>query len=176
MEKLISVAKSGRANMQLGDGKNVYDFVYVGNLAHAHLLAAKALLRDSERPQSEVKDEEKVDGEAFHITNDEPWLFWGFTRAIAKAAGNPVNENEIRVISRWGAMLMALFAEWIVWIFSFGRKEPNLTRYGVRYSTMTRTLNIEKAKRVLGYRPIFSMQEGIERSVAWFDETDKKVL
>jgi sterol-4alpha-carboxylate 3-dehydrogenase (decarboxylating) len=46
MEKLLAVARSGRANVQMGDGKNIYDFLYIGNLAHAHLLAAKALLRE----------------------------------------------------------------------------------------------------------------------------------
>jgi sterol-4alpha-carboxylate 3-dehydrogenase (decarboxylating) len=77
MEKLISVARSGRANVQMGDGTNLYDFVYVGNVADAHILAAKALLRAHERAPGE---DERVDGEAFHLTNDEPWLFWDFTR------------------------------------------------------------------------------------------------
>jgi sterol-4alpha-carboxylate 3-dehydrogenase (decarboxylating) len=175
MQKLIGVAKSGRANVQMGDGQNVFDFLYVGNLVIAHLLAAKALLRDSEKPENEVKDEERVDGEVFHITNDEPWFFWDFTRAISKAAGHPVKESEIKTIPRWAAVLMAFFAEWLVWIFSFGRKKSNLTRHGVRYSTITRTLNIEKAKRVLGYRPMIGMQEGIERSVAWFEENGGKM-
>ena len=176
MEKLIGVAKSGRANVQMGGGQNVFDFLYVGNLVHAHLLVAKALLRvAAEKPDvdEEVKREDRVDGQAFHITNDEPWLFWEFTRAVAKAAGHPVKASEVKVIPRWAAMLMAFFAQWVVWIVSFGGKESALTTYGVRYSTMTRTLSIEKAKRVLGYRPIFTMQDGVNRSVAWFQENEK---
>ena len=77
MEKMISVARSGRANVQMGDGTNLYDFVYVGNVADAHILAAKALLRVHE---GTPREDERVDGEAFHLTNDEPWLFWDFTR------------------------------------------------------------------------------------------------
>jgi sterol-4alpha-carboxylate 3-dehydrogenase (decarboxylating) len=176
MEKFIGVAKSGRANVQIGDGKNVFDFLYVGNLVHAHLLVAKALLKASENPEEEVKREDRVDGEAFHITNDEPWLFWEFARAIAKAADHPVKDNEIMAIPRWTAMLIAFCVQWIVWIVSFGRKESTLTTYGVRYSTMTRTLSIEKAKRVLRYQPIFTMRDGIDRSVAWFQESEKKTL
>lgn len=29
-------------------------------------------------------------------------------------------------------------------------------------------VNIDKAKRLLGYWPIFTMQESLDRSVAWF--------
>jgi sterol-4alpha-carboxylate 3-dehydrogenase (decarboxylating) len=158
--------------MQMGDGQNVFDFLYVGNLVHAHLLAARTLIRAS---KEEVVYGERVDGEAFHVTNDEPWLFWDFIRAIAAEAGYPVREEEVRAIPRWLGMLLAFFGEWWVWIVSFGKRESGLTRYGVRYSTLNRTLDAEKAKRVLGYRPIFTMREGIERSVRWAREREKQV-
>lgn len=170
MEKLLGVAKSGRANVQMGDGKNVYDFVYVGNLVHAHILAAKKLLVASSIPEEEVNEEERVDGQAFHITNDSPWLFWDFTRAVAKEAGFEVKKEDIKTIPRWMGMLMAIFAEWWVWIFSGGRRESNFQRNGVRYSTLNRTLNIGKARKKLGYRPIWSMEEGLRRSVGWYRE------
>jgi sterol-4alpha-carboxylate 3-dehydrogenase (decarboxylating) len=176
MDKLLAVARSGRANVQMGGGKNVYDFLYVGNLVHAHFLAAAALLRASALAEDEIKEEERVDGEVFHVTNDEPWLFWDFTRAVAKEAGFPVRDEDLKVIPRWVGMLLAFFAEWFVWIFSMGRKQSNLTRYGVRYSCITRTLNIDKAKKMLRYRPIVGMQEGLERTVRWFQENGKKDL
>jgi len=172
MEKLISVARSGRANVQMGDGTNLYDFVYVGNVADAHILAAKALLRAHERTLGEG---ERVDGEAFHLTNDEPWLFWDFTREVAKQAGFEVKKEDIRVVPRWVGMVMAFLAEWSVWIMSGGRRESNLTRYGVRYSSFERTLSCEKARRRLGYKPAIGMQEGIERSVRWFLENKKNM-
>jgi sterol-4alpha-carboxylate 3-dehydrogenase (decarboxylating) len=170
IDKLIGVARSGRANIQMGDGTNLYDFVYVGNLVSAHLLAAKALLRASSR-KPEIGD--RIDGEAFHITNDEPWLFWDFTREVAKQAGHEVKKDDIKVIPRWAGMLMAFFAEWIVWIVSGGKRESDLTRYGVRYSCFTRTLSCEKAKKRLGYRPTVGMQKGVERSIKWFLENKK---
>ncbi|KAE8445509.1 hypothetical protein EG329_013399 [Mollisiaceae sp. DMI_Dod_QoI] len=179
MGKLLGVARMGRAGVRMGDGGNVYDFLYVGNLVVAHLLAARKLLavslKDGDESGMEIggEEREKVDGEAFHVTNDEPWLFWDFTRAVAKEAGYEVKESEIKVIPRWVGMLMAFLAEWWVWIVSFGARESSLTRHGVRYSTLTRTLNIEKAKRRLGYKPIYSMQEGVERSVAWYRDNGK---
>jgi hypothetical protein len=39
---------------------------------------------------SHVLELERVDSEAFHITNDEHWLFWDFTRAVATRLGQPV--------------------------------------------------------------------------------------
>ena len=173
-QRLLAVARSGRANVQMGDGKNLYDFLYIGNLVHAQLLAADALLGSQALAGGDSESEEKVDGEAFQITNDETWLFWDFTRAVAKESGYPVKSNAIKVIPMWVGMLLAFFAEWTVWILSFGRRESNLTRHGVRYSSLTRTFNINKAKKRLGYRPLFSMQEGLQRTVKWFIENEQK--
>jgi sterol-4alpha-carboxylate 3-dehydrogenase (decarboxylating) len=39
----IDVLKSGRNNVQLGDNSNLFDWTYVDNIAHAHLLAADKL-------------------------------------------------------------------------------------------------------------------------------------
>lgn len=172
MEKLIDVAKAGRANMQIGDGKNVYDLVYVGNYVHAHFLAAKALLRDSKKFAEEktINEDLRVDGEAFHVTNDEPWLFWDFSREVARQAGFPVRAEDVKIIPRWLAMLMAFVMEWWAWISILGSRQPALTRSGARYSCLDRRISCEKAKRVLGYRPIWGMREGIENSVEWFRE------
>lgn len=172
IDKLIGVAKSGRANIQMGDGTNLYDFAYVGNVADAHLLAAKALVRSLENSPEE---EQRVDCQAFILTNDEPWLFWDFTREVAKQAGYEVKKEDIKVVPRWVGMVMAFVAEWSVWIMSGGKRESDLTRYGVRYSCFTRTLICEKAKRRLGYKPAIGIQEGIDRSVKWFLENKKDV-
>ena len=156
----------------MGDRKNLYDFLYIGNLVHAHLLAADALLGSQALVGGGSESEEKVDREAFQITNDETWLFWDFTRAVTKESGYPVKSNEIKVIPMWVGMLLAFFAEWTVWILSFGRRGSNLTRHGVRYSCLTRTFNINKAKKRLGYRPLFSMHEGLQRTMKWFVENE----
>lgn len=34
--------------------------------------------------------------------------------------------------------------------------------------------NVEKAKRLLGYRPIVSMEEGMRRTVEWLKMLDEK--
>jgi sterol-4alpha-carboxylate 3-dehydrogenase (decarboxylating) len=48
-----------------------------------------------------------------------------------------------------------------------------MTVEAIRYSTITKTVNINKAKTLLGYLPIFMMRESLDRSVAWFMENKK---
>ena len=180
--KMLPNAVAGRTRFQMGEGKNVYDFMYVGNLADAHILAARRLLSAWGQPppppsSPEGKQEEKnngrVDGECFNITNDERVLFWDFARKVSAAAGHPVAPQDIKVIPVWIGLLMGWVSEWVVWLRSFGNPEaqPNMSLEGCRLSTIHRTLNMEKAKRVLGYRPRVSLDEGIERGVrSWLDE------
>ncbi|KAE8149819.1 hypothetical protein BDV25DRAFT_130090 [Aspergillus avenaceus] len=166
--RMVAVARQGRSKFQMGNGQNPYDFMYVGNLADAHLLVAHALLDAWGKPPGDPST--RVDGECFNISNDEPWLFWDFQRAVAAQAGHPVRPEEIVVIPKWIGLTMGFISEWVVWIISLGTRTPNMTREGIRFSTLIRTLNITKAKRVLGYRPRIRVQEGIERSVQWFME------
>lgn len=54
------------------------------------------------------------------------------------------------------------------WLFTFGCKEPRITRSILKYSTLIQTFNIMRAKQRLGYVPRISVREGIERSVKWY--------
>lgn len=164
--KMFATAQQGRMKFQMGNGQNLYDFVYIGNLIDAHILAAQALLQAYGKPPSPPS--QRVDGECFNVTNDERILFWEFGRKIAAASGHPVMPKDIVIIPAFLGLIMGWISEWVVWITSGGKKQPNMTRGGIRFSTITRTLNGEKVKRVLGYRPRVSMDEGIERGVKWF--------
>lgn len=166
MPTQIGNAKAGRGKLQVGDGKNLYDWTYTGNSAYAHVLAAEALLRiDATIPPKAADEDMRVDGEAFVITNDEPWPFWEFVRTVGATAGYPVREEDIWVIPAWLFYSMAVLAEWGVWAASLGQKESHLNRQMVKYLTMTRTFDITKAKKRLGYRPQVSVKEGIQRAV-----------
>jgi sterol-4alpha-carboxylate 3-dehydrogenase (decarboxylating) len=163
---VISNAREGKGRLQIGDGSNVFDWTYVENNAYAQLLTARALIRSYSVPPT--PEDNRVEGEAFNITNDEPWHFWTFTRALAAAAGYPTPDKDVIVVP-WRVMMgLAWVLEWAFWIFTFGRQEARLTRARVKYTTMERTLDITKAKERLGYRPQVGMQEGINRSAKWF--------
>ncbi|KAK4128391.1 hypothetical protein N657DRAFT_676188 [Parathielavia appendiculata] len=167
---LINILRQGRDNVQVGDNDNLFDFTYVENVAHGHLLAARALLLTAAAKTIPL-DHERVDGEAFIITNDSPVYFWDFARAVWAAAGSPRGTEHVKVLPRSVGMVLGYFSEWFFWIIN---KPPTFNRQRIIYSCMTRYYNISKAKKRLGYRPLVSLDEGVRRSVKWTLEQEKK--
>ncbi|ROV95496.1 hypothetical protein VPNG_08911 [Cytospora leucostoma] len=170
--KIAANARQGKAKMQIGNGQNLHDVTYISNLVDAHLLAAQGLLRAHGQPPPSPAT--RVDGEAFFISNDEHILFWEHSRAIAASVGFPVKKEDIWVVPIWVAYLSALIAEWYVWLLTGGKQVPIITREAVRLVVINRTFNIDKAKRVLGYRPKITVAEGLARTGKWFVEEEKK--
>ena len=65
-------------------------------------------------------------------------------------------------------LTMVMIAEWIVWTTSLGKQKSTMALGGIRYSCLTRTYRIEKAKARLGYEATVTIKEGIQRSVGWW--------
>ena len=160
---LLQVSLRGQSRFQLGENNNLFDYTYVQNVAYAHILAAVGLLETWHRQMAPL-DHEKIDGEAFIITNDCPAYFWDFARAVWKEAGDTVGTDpkKVWVLSTGFAFTIAGIMEFILGIFG---KEPSLSTYKVRFSVMTRYFSIVKAKERLGYQPLVSLEEGIRRGV-----------
>ena len=164
---MLRAYHKGQTKFQLGNNHNLFDFTYVGNAAHAHILAAVALL-DTHQRSTRPSDREKVDGESFFITNGSPVYFWDFARTVWKAAGDETQPSQIWVIERTFGLALASVIEWVWW--AVGGWKPNLTRKAVNYSCMTRYYNINKAQRLLGYRPLFELEDSIVKTVQWFEK------
>ncbi|KAK4237859.1 sterol-4-alpha-carboxylate 3-dehydrogenase, decarboxylating [Achaetomium macrosporum] len=160
---LINIYRQGRSNVQVGDNDNLFDFTYVENVAHAHLLAARALLLTAASKTIPL-DHERVDGEAFIITNDSPVYFWDFARAVWAAAGSPHGTEHVRVLPRGVGMVLGALSELFFWAIG---KPPTFNRQRIIYSCMTRYYDISKAKKRLGYKPLVPLDEGVRRSVKW---------
>lgn len=161
---MLDVHYTNKTGFQLGDNTNLFDFTYVENVAHGHLLAAAALIKTSTLSTPPL-DHEKVDGEVFFITNDAPVYFWDFPRMVWKCAGSTKGTEHVWEISKDTGLLLGGAMEWIYWVVG---KTPSLTTRQVRYSCMTRYYSIGKAKKRLGYSPVVSMEDGIRRAVRWF--------
>ncbi|MCJ1360242.1 MAG: erg26, C-3 sterol dehydrogenase [Icmadophila ericetorum] len=172
---LLEVYHDGKHIYQLGDNKSYFDFTYVGNVAHAHILAAKHLLSASSS-STPLLSSQSVEGQAFFVTNDEPWHFWDFAQRVWRAAGDTSTEKDRWVIPKNVALVIATLLEWIYWIVFWGTKQPLFTTQKVKPTCLYRTFNIEKAKTRLGYRPLTGMEEGIQRGMAWFETPEGKAL
>ncbi|KAL1953089.1 hypothetical protein VTO42DRAFT_3608 [Malbranchea cinnamomea] len=154
--------------LQLGDNNNLFDFTYVGNVAYAHMLAAELLIATHKRVEAGLArplDFERVDGEAFNVTNDSPIYFWDMARAIWALMGRVVEPQDVWELPQSVLTVVGAIVEGVFGIFG---KRPRLTRREVRYSCMTRYFSCEKAKRRLGYRPVVPLDEGVRRSVGYY--------
>lgn len=168
LPNLLKAYEKGQTRFQLGSNDNLFDFTYVGNVVHGHLLAVLALLQTS-KLNVEPLDHEKVDGEAFFITNSSPVYFWDFTRMVWTIAGDKTEAGQVWIINKEWGLVIATIMEWVYWAVTFGGI-PNLTRSKVKFSCMTRYFSIEKAAKRLGYLPIYDLEESVERTVSWFLE------
>lgn len=61
---IVENAKAGKYKFQVGDGRNLSDWVYIDNVARAHLLVAQALIRSYAVPTSTIRGQ-RINGEAF---------------------------------------------------------------------------------------------------------------
>jgi sterol-4alpha-carboxylate 3-dehydrogenase (decarboxylating) len=82
--------------------------------------------------------------------------------------GDTTPLSKVWIIPSWLALLMAQFAEWWTWLFSFGRLRPKvLIKERIEFLLYTRTYNIRKARDRLGYEPTISVSEAVRRAVKW---------
>ncbi|OKL58409.1 hypothetical protein UA08_06001 [Talaromyces atroroseus] len=153
---------------QLGENNNLFDFTYVGNVAHGHLLAARGLLASAARYQigkDAPLDYERIDGEAFNLTNDAPMYFWDFVHALWALLDRPVDPSEVWPLPEGLLQIIGGIAEGV---FALLGRTPRLNRKVVRYSCMTRFFSCRKAKERLGYEAVVGMPEAIARTVSYW--------
>lgn len=178
LPNMLKMYYDGRTSIQLGDNSKWFDFVYVGNVAHAHILALTKLMETNDalarKGMADIVQESRVDGEAFIATNDDPYHFWDYAREVWAAAGDTTKARDAWVIPESVVLTIASLSEWIFWLLFWGRKQPNLTRQKVKFSCMNRTFRIDKIKDRLGYKPIWTVSEGVKRGVQWFQNQDDK--
>lgn len=144
LPRVVEAARQRRLP-QIGDGRNLVDLTYVANVVHALLLAARA---------------PAALGRTYTITNDEHIPLWPMLRAVLRRLDvpSPARRLPVRV-----ALLLAVALEARAGMTG---REPLLTRYTVAILARTQTYNIAAARRDLGYTPLVSVADGIERTIS----------
>jgi nucleoside-diphosphate-sugar epimerase len=138
----INLAKRGLP-MLVGGGHGYSHPVYVVNLVDAYLLAA-------------TRDEAL--GEAFTICDaDIPWReFYGRYAALA--------HKPARSVPTWAAWCGVLAAELKAALL---RQTIDVSRAQLGFMTGRCIYSTEKARRLLGWSPRFSLDDGMQRTATW---------
>jgi nucleoside-diphosphate-sugar epimerase len=141
----VKLAQRGIPSL-IGGGHGLAHPVYVENLVDAYLLAAQCA---------------EASGEAFTICDtDVPWReFYGRYAAMAG--------KRARSIPLWMAWCSALGAEIGAKI---ARRPPSVSRALLGFVTGRCSYSTDKAKRLLGWSPRFSLDEGLRQTEVWLRE------
>ena len=150
LPRLIDAARSGRLP-QIGGGCNLVDLTYVDNVVHALLLALDA----------------PTTGHAYTITNGEHVALWQVVRTVLQRLDL---STELRRVPLKLALIAAGLMEARAAITG---REPLLTRYSAAILARTQTYDISAARRDLGYMPQISVAEGIERTLAALQQSER---
>lgn len=154
LPRLIDVnQKTGIPLIQKGQHK--MDVTYVKNVSHAILLC--------------LEKEERILGKAFNITNQDIRTFHDIiTLLFSELQEKP----KFKTLPYGLLQTVAKTVEGAYRLLKV-KKEPLLTTYTVSVLAKTQTLNNESAQNELGYYPIYTIEEGLQRYVKWLKE-DKK--
>ena len=130
---------------RLGDGNNLWDVVYVGNVAYAHVIALKNLLTTK-----------TAHGEAFFIQNNEPISFREFCLACWKEFGH-APPFQISIPATFG-MFVGFISEMWTWVSG---SPATISRGSVLDATAMRYASGEKARTILGYEARVGLEEAL---------------
>jgi len=150
---LDSMLKLGRTPLPPNGGNTVLDFIPVDNVVFAHLLAEKGLL---ENPS-------QVNGEAFCVSNSAPMRLRDFVGLVDR-----IRPGGMMAIPTPQVLLKAMaytieFAKFLR--LPVPRALDQLTGCTVEFLEISYAFNSRKAFDLLDYRPLFTVEQGIDLAV-----------
>jgi nucleoside-diphosphate-sugar epimerase len=149
--RLLTLAQRGWFP-RIGHGEAMIDVTYVANVVAA--------------VEAAMQPDAPHDGRAFNITNGEPMPVNTLLALLFRAVDLRV--RMIPLPRRLAVALGVLSEKWA--LARPGQPEPRLSRYGVGVLGYSQTLDISAAREQLGYRPMVSVAEGIERFASWWKD------
>ena len=157
--KVFESVLAGHVKVLVG-GKNVkLDNSYVHNLIHGFILAAQHLVPGGTAP-----------GQAYFINDGDPINMFEFSRPVVEACGQ--RYPKIRVPGR--LVLFAMLV-WQWFHFKFGIPKPMIEPLGVERLYLDNYFSIAKAKRDLGYEPLFTTEQAMNDCLPYYVDLFKQM-
>lgn len=157
IDSLVNMAKSG-FYVRIGNGQAKTQHVYVGNIAHAHLQAASALINGNEN----------IAGQIYFITDSEGSNFFKFFDKVVEGIGYTIKPKNLW-IPRPVAYAMAAVSEFLAWLARPVKfYHPKLSRFAVTYTCTEYTFSYDKAKRDFNFEPKYSHEEAVARTISYY--------
>ena len=154
---LLDMAKGG-FYVRLGDGSSKSQHVYAGNMAVAHLQAAKSLLDGNRR----------ISGQVYFITDSEAHNFFHFYDAVVAAAGFRIWPKNLWIPRPIAEILAAMTEFSAILIRPFKKINVKFSRFAVTYTCSDFTFSSENAIKDFGFKPKYSQEEAFRRTVEFY--------
>jgi nucleoside-diphosphate-sugar epimerase len=148
MPRLIRAFDEGKLRI-IGNGKNIVDLTSVENLVDAVILS--------------IQTDKDGLNQTYNISNGEPVVLWECIEYMLSLLGKELSKNKIPYSeAKAVAYLMELKSKFT------NNKEPTLTKYGVETLAKSFTIDISKARKLLGYEPKVTIWKSIDEFVKWY--------
>ncbi|ESN92520.1 hypothetical protein HELRODRAFT_89375, partial [Helobdella robusta] len=153
---LKSAQKNNGVLYRVGDGSAVFQQAYAGNIAYAHVCALAALARDC-----------NLGGRAFFVTDDTPCLnSFAFMQNFLPLYGYRLSDWYIPYPAAYS--LFWVFDVFIRILKPVFKLNTDINLASIIYVNKTFTFNRRACEDVIGYKPIYSPEESIERSKKYY--------
>ena len=162
ISRVIRTFQTQHVPFLLGSAKAKSDFVFVGNVAYAHVLAAQRLYPGS-----------PVCGKAYFITENNRLNYFECFEPFLAAKQLHLPKSRL---PNWLTLLLAFLMEWLftIKIISLIWKDfdPTLNMFSACFMTKNHTFSCANAARDLDYQPLYTPAEGINRTLEWVRATN----
>lgn len=150
--KVFESVLAGHVKVLVGSKNVNLDNSYVHNLIHGFILAAEHLVPGGTAP-----------GQAYFINDGEPINMFEFSRPVVEACGQPWPKFRVP-----GRLVWFVMTVWQWFHFRFGLPKPLLEPLSVERIYLDNYFSIAKAKRDLGYRPLFTTERAMAECLPYY--------
>lgn len=157
--KLFESVAAGHVKVLIGKESAKLDNSYVHNLIHGFILAAEHLVPGGSAP-----------GQAYFINDGEPVNMFEFARPVMEACGQ--HWPRFRVSGR---LVRDVMVVWERLHFRFGIRKPLLEPGAVERLYLDNYFSIDKARRDLGYQPLFTTEQAMADCLPYYMELFQQV-